>query len=251
MTFLKRVLLGLLHFWPVALIIVAWDLWVVINGYTATVAPRPWEVVTSVVANYHELVGPTAYTAGIAVAGLIGGSVIGALGAMVIWWSSLLSGVLTPSALILRSVPITAMIPIIARVVGYGDAAVLVSTALISFFPAFVLTLSGLNSVPESEKDLFSVFGAGRFQILMRLAVLRAVPNAMVALRITAPMAVLSAMLCEFLIGDSGLGAEFSRARSYSNMEQAWGTALIATVMSVLVFGASRVLERTVTRRVT
>jgi hypothetical protein len=33
---------GIVHLWPIALILVAWDLWVVLNGYTATVAPRPW-----------------------------------------------------------------------------------------------------------------------------------------------------------------------------------------------------------------
>ncbi len=63
--------------------------------------------------------------------------------------------------------------------------------------------------------------------------------------------AVLGAMLAEFLMGTNGLGALFSESRSYSEMERAWGTALVATVLSVLVFLAARVVERRVDARVT
>lgn len=241
--------LGILHLWPIAVVLVAWDLWVVLNGYTSTVAPRPWDVFADVLTGFGEYVPSIGYTLGMAVAGLAGGTLIGGIGAVLVWWSAALSGVITPAALVIRSVPITAMIPIIARIVGYGDPAVLTSTMLICFFPAFVFTLSGLASVPDAGRDLFRVFGAGRRQLLTRLGLLYAVPNLMVSVRITAPTAVLGAMLAEFLMGTNGLGALFSHSRSYSDMERAWGTALVATVVSVLVFLAARALERRVAAR--
>jgi ABC-type nitrate/sulfonate/bicarbonate transport system permease component len=243
--------MGLVHLWPIALLLLSWDLWVVLNGYTSTVAPRPWFVIADVVSGFVDYVPSIMYTLGMALGGLVGGTLIGFVGAVLVWWSAALSGVVTPAALIIRSVPITAMIPIIARIVGYGDPAVLASTMLICFFPAFVFTLSGLAAIPEAGRDLFTVLGANKFQVLSRLGVLYALPNLMVSVRITAPSAVLAAMLAEFLMGTSGLGALFSEARSYMDMERSWGTALVATVVSVLVFVAAQVAERRVETRLT
>ncbi len=248
---LRAVGWGIVHLWPIALILVAWDLWVILNGYTATVAPRPWSVIDDVVSGFAEYVPSIGYTLGMSLAGLVGGTLIGYVGAVLVWWSAALSGVVTPTALIIRSVPITALIPIIARIVGYGDPAVLTSTSLICFFPAFVFTLSGLASIPDAGRDLFQVLGANKAQLLGRLGVLYALPNLMISIRITAPGAVLAAMLAEFLMGADGLGALFSKARSYAETDRAWGTALVATIVSVLVFLAARALERRVNARVT
>ena len=250
MTRLRSFAMGVVHLWPVAVVLVAWDLWVVLNGYTSTVAPRPWDVIADVVVGFGDYAPSVLYTLGMSLAGLVGGTAVGFVGAVLVWWSAALSGIVTPAALVIRSVPITAMIPIIARVVGYGDPAVLASTALICFFPAFVFTLSGLAAVPDAGRDLFRVLGASKAQLLGRLGVLHALPNLMVSVRITAPGAGLAAMLAEFLMGTNGLGALFSTSRSYMDMERAWGTALVATVVSVLVFAGARALERRVNERV-
>jgi ABC-type nitrate/sulfonate/bicarbonate transport system permease component len=242
--------IGVLHLWPVAAVLIGWDLWVVANGYTSTVAPRPWDVIADVATGFGDYLPFTAYTLGVSLGGLVGGTLVGFVAAVLVWWSAALSGVVTPAALVIRSVPITAMIPIIARIVGYGDPAVLASTVLICFFPAFVLTLSSLASIPSSGRDLFMVLGSSKGQLLGRYGVLHSLPNLMVSVRITAPTAVLGAMLAEFLMGTNGLGALFSRARSYMDMERAWGTAVVATIASVLVFTLARTLERRVNERV-
>jgi ABC-type nitrate/sulfonate/bicarbonate transport system permease component len=250
MSRVRSIATALLHLWPIALVLVAWDAWVVLNGYTSTVAPRPWPVIADVVLGFGDYLPDVSYTLGVALAGLVGGTLIGFLAAILVWSSAAVAGVVTPAALIIRSVPITAMIPIIARIVGYGDPAVLTSTALICFVPAFVFTLSGLAAIPAAGRDLFRVLGANKLQLLGRLGVLYALPNLMVSIRITAPTAVLAAMLAEFLMGAHGLGALFSESRSYMDMERAWGVALVATVVSVLVFIAARALERRVDARV-
>lgn len=251
MSRLRSIGIGVLHLWPIAVILIAWDLWIVLNDYTSIVAPRPWFVIADVAAGFGDYLPFVLYTLAVSLGGLIGGTLIGFLAGIAVWWSAALSGVVTPAALVIRSVPITAMIPIIARIVGYGDAAVITSTALICFFPAFVFTLSGLASIPDAGRDLFRVMGAGKLQVLGRMGVLHALPNLMVSVRITAPSAVLAAMLAEFLMGTNGLGALFSHSRSYMDMERAWGTALVATVASVLVFLGARVLESRVDARVT
>ncbi|GAA1802198.1 ABC transporter permease [Nesterenkonia flava] len=243
--------INILHLWPLALVLIAWDLWVVINDYSALIAPRPWAAISDVITQPDQYASDTLFTALMSLGGLVVGTAVGTVCAILVWWSAALSGVVTPAALILRSVPISALIPIIARLVGYDDKAVFVSIVVITFFPSFVFVLSGLSSIPAAGRDLFAVMGAGKPQLLLRLGLLHSVPNLMISVRITAPIAVMAAILTEFLIGQNGLGALFAEARSYRQWDLAWGTAVIATVLSVAIFLSARWLERRVTDRVT
>ncbi|MET1044963.1 MAG: ABC transporter permease subunit [Microbacteriaceae bacterium] len=244
-------LAGLLHLWPIVALVLLWDVWVLANGYTSIVAPRPWSVINDVVGNPDAYAIDFLWTLAISVSGLLLGMLLGTIAAVLISLWAPMSAVLTPAALIVRSVPVTVMIPIIARVFGYEVYTVLVVTVITSFFPAFVLGLSGMASAPVSSRDLFVVFGSSRPASLWRLRLPYAVPNLLLALRITAPLAVLSAMLAEFLIGQQGLGYLFIVARSYMEIDRAWGTALVATMLSVFAFLAARFVERRITPRFT
>ena len=132
-------------------------------------------------------------------------------------------------------------------IVGYGFWIFLLSDFIMfaAFFAAYAVLVGELAGGPAG-RDLFAVLGAGKVQVLRRLGILHALPQLMVSVRITAPTAVLGAMLAEFLMGAHGLGALFSESRSYMDMERSWGVALVATVLSVLVFLAARGLEHRV-----
>ncbi|NAZ75271.1 ABC transporter permease subunit [Kineococcus sp. T13] len=246
---MRRALGALAHYWPIAAVFVGWDLWVVLNGYTTVVAPRPGLVLADIAAEPGAYAGDLLRTLLTSLVGLVLGMGVGILAAIAVWSSAAVSGVVTPAALVLRSVPVTAMIPVIARVAGYGDSSILLIIVVVSFFPAFVLTVSGLAATPAAGRDLFGVLGAGRLRTLVRLQLPHAVPHVMVAFRLTAPSAVLAALLAEYLVGTGGLGHLFSTARSYMELERAWGTALLATVVSVLVFVLARGAERRVGAR--
>ncbi|PRY10498.1 ABC transporter permease [Kineococcus rhizosphaerae] len=246
---MRRVLTALAHYWPVLAVFVGWDLWIVLNGYTTVVAPRPGLVLADIAGNPGAYAGDLLRTLGTSVVGLVLGMAVGVLAAIAVWSSAAVAGVVTPAALVLRSVPVTAMVPIIARVAGYGDSSILVIIVVVSFFPAFVLTLSGLAATPAAGRDLFGVLGANRVRTLLRLHLPHAVPNVVVAFRLTAPSAVLAALLAEYLVGSGGLGHLFSTSRSYLDLERAWGTALLATVVSILTFVLARGVERRVTAR--
>jgi NitT/TauT family transport system permease protein len=156
---------------------------------------------------------------------------------------------MTPMALIMRSVPVVAMIPVIAQVVGFGDTAVLAVTVVVSFFPAFVMAGSGLRSAPASVGDVFTVLNASRTTRLRLLLLPHAVGPLLVALRLTAPTTVLAAMLAEYLLGTHGLGKLFADSITFMDTARAWGTALVATVVSVACFVAARAAERHGTAR--
>lgn len=239
------------RYWVLVVVIVAWQLWVQLNDYSVIVAPKPLTVIEDVLAHPTAYLPSLGWTAGMSVAGLMVGIFIGTLLAVGVWYSSIVSGLVNPVAVIMQSVPITAMIPIIISIVGFGEPAVLAVTSIISFFPAFVMVGAGLRSIPPATVDLFVVLGASKISQLFRLGLPSATVNAFVAIRITGAQVFLAAMLAEYLMGTHGLGVLFADSLSLDNIPRAWGTALVATCVAVVGFLAARRLERTVVGRLT
>jgi putative hydroxymethylpyrimidine transport system permease protein len=232
------------RYWTVAVLLVGWQLWAVLNHYNQIVVPTPVAVLSDVAGHFGAYLPDLGITLAVAVAGLVAGMFAGATLAVAVWASPLLSGMMTPVALVMRSVPVVAMIPVLARVFGYSWPTVVVITTVVSFFPAFVFVGSRLRDAPAGALDLFAVLGASRATTMRRLLLPHAVPGVLVAFRLSAPTAVLAAMLAEYLMGGRGLGTLFARAVSFYQPDRAWGTALVATVVSVVCFVAARAVER-------
>lgn len=224
------------RWWAVAAIVLAWHVWVTINDYNSIVMPTPGAVALNLVSDPGPFIVPTLRTLLLATGGVIGGVALGYGLALASWASTLLSGAINPLVVMLRSIPIVAMIPVVARLIGYGSKVVPVVTIMMAFFPTYVLTTSGLRSASKSQVDILRSLGAGRFELLRRVLVPSSIPNVLVALRLSASSAVLIAMVGEFLAGNSGLGRLFADARNRLDAERAWGAAVVATVLSVVCF---------------
>lgn len=245
MTAVRNLAVGFLsRFWGVLALLIAWELWVLLGGLNVIVMPRPSRVIGDIIGNPGVYVWSTVETVALAALGLVLGMALGTTVAALAWLSRILTGLLTPITLIFSSVPVIALIPVIARLLGYDLRTVLAIVVIISFFPSFVFTSAGLRALPPGAEDLFRVLGARKLVTLFRLALPAAVPSWMVALRLAASHAVLAAMVAEFLMGTSGLGNLFHAAKDAFNMERALGASMIATVISVggfvLAIGAER-----------
>lgn len=234
------------RFWGVLLIVAAWEAWVLASGFNAIVIARPADVVNDVLQHPDLYLPNAAHTLGIAMLGLVLGMAVGTGAAIAAWSSALLGGLLAPLTLVFSSIPVVAVIPIIARLLGYDTGTVLAVVVIISFFPSFVFTAAGLRALPAGSADLFRVLGANRAQALWRLALPAALPNWMVALRGAAPQAVMAATLAEFLMAGSGLGNIFHMAKDELDMARALGASLVVSVMAVAVFLLASAAQRRV-----
>ncbi len=169
--------------------------------------------------------------------------------AVATWFSPFATGALTLPALLVQSTPLVALLPVVARLLGYDVRAVVASAVLITVFPSFVLVASGLRALPPGSADVFAAMGAGRRARLVLLALPAAVPNVLVAVRIAAPGAILAALIAEYLIGTSGLGQLFALAEGQLDTARAWAAALVATALSVAAYLAARRVESVVGSR--
>lgn len=235
---------ALRHSWGVLVLLLAWQLWVSLAGLDVIVMPGPLVVLRDLAAAPEVYLAATAQTVLLAIIGLVLGMAFGTALAVLCWLSRLLAGLLTPLGIVFASVPVVALIPVLARIFGYDQRTVVVIVVIISFFPAFVFTGAGLRALPPGSDDLFRVLGAGTFRRLRLLAAPAAFPDWAVALRIAGANAVLAAMVAEFLMGTGGLGHLFHAARTDLAMERALGASAVATVVSVLGFLAASRVER-------
>jgi len=236
-------------YWAILLLLIAWQAWVVLNRYNPIVMPTPTSVVADLATHpaiYLENVG---ITLAIAVLGLVLGMLVGTSLAIAAWFSPVASGLLNPLTVLFSSVPVVALIPVIARLLGYDTSTVLAIVVIITFFPSFVFASSGLRQPPPGAEDLFRVLGASRFDLLRRLALPAAMPNLAIAFKLAAAHAILAAMVAEFLMGTTGLGYLFAKTKSDFQTEQAFGASLVATVISATAFLAAGWVEKRVRER--
>jgi NitT/TauT family transport system permease protein len=237
------------RYWGVALILLGWQAWVTAFQLNAIVLPQPLDVLADILRNPGIYLANAAQTAWMALAGLAIGMAVGTLLAILAWSSPLLGGMLTPLGVLFSSIPVVALIPVLARLFGYDGGTVIAIVAIISFLPAFVFTGSGLRAPPPGSEDVFRAFGSGGWARFTRLVLPAAVPDWMIALRLAAPTAILAALLAEYLIGTSGLGYLFRAAGETFDTERALGTSVVATIVSVMLFGGTLAAEAWVRRR--
>jgi ABC-type nitrate/sulfonate/bicarbonate transport system permease component len=226
-----------------------WAAWAELGDVEEVVVPPPLDVVDDLASNpgvYLDALGSTALLATI---GLAGGIACGATMAALAWRSRLLSAVISPTAVFAHAVPIVALIPVVARVLGFNNLTVVTIVVIMSFFPSFVFIGAGLRAVPPASSELFAALGAPPRQRLFRLAIPSAVPGAVAALRIAATASLIIAVVVESIIGTAGLGKVFMESYLNLRLERAWGVALLIIVLSMTVFGLTSRLESSVAQR--
>ncbi len=238
-------------YWGVLLLLIAWELWVIANRFNPIVMPTPTAVLGDLLGHPDVYVRNVGITLAVAVFGLVVGMLVGTGLAVAAWFSPIASGLLNPLTILFSSVPVVALIPVIAGLLGYDTSTVLAIVVIITFFPSFVFASSGLRSPPPGAEDLLRVLGASRLSLLWRLALPAALPNLAIAFKLAAAHAILAAMVAEFLMGTSGLGYLFAKTKSDFQTEQAFGASAVATVISATAFLLAGLVERRVRERYT
>jgi ABC-type nitrate/sulfonate/bicarbonate transport system permease component len=224
------------RFWAVGLVIGGWQLWISVGEVDPIVMPAPTSVARYVISSPSTYLFQGAITTQVAVSGLVIGMIAGLLLAVVACLVPSIGALIEPAVLVIPTVPIVVIIPVVASVVGFNRWTVIVVAVLLSFFPVFVLSTSGLRYRPAGADDVFSALGVGRLRRLRYLALPSAVPNLLTAVRISAASCFLGALVAEWLVGTSGLGQLFRESRALLEPERAWGAIIVAIAVSVTAY---------------
>ena len=176
------------------------------------------------------------------------GCSIGFLSGLLLSESSGLRRLLWPYILASQVVPKLALGPLFIIWFGFGMKSTVIITALICFFPLLENTLTGLDSAPREKRDLFRMLGANRLQTLFRLKIPSGLPMIMTGVRIAGVLALVGAVVGEFIGGNSGLGASIIAAQGMMDSALMFALFIVIAVLGLLVYHLTAALEYFVLR---
>lgn len=245
---------GRLLQWAISLVVVlgAWQLFLTafhINSFIGKGPLDVWRYLTN------SSTGPparsTLYHASIttlrdAAVGLVVGTAAALASAIVFNLRRTIEQTFMPMAMVLRSVPLVAMTPLIALIFGRGLMGVTVIAAIVTFFPTLVNVTLALRSTPQASIDLFRAYGAGPLTTLRKVQFPSALPAVFASLRIAAPLALIGALLAEWLATGHGLGGLMLETESLSEYNLLWAATVLVTAYSVFLYTAISGVEKRV-----
>ena len=146
-----------------------------------------------------------------------------------------------PYAVILQVTPVVAIAPLLQIYVDSAFVAALLCAWIVAFFPILSNTTIGLKSADHNLQDLFKIYGASKWQTLRYLSAPSALPFFLGGLKIAGGLALIGAVVAEFVIGRAGTGLGLASTlleASYRfNFGRLYAALILISVMGVAIFG--------------
>jgi NitT/TauT family transport system permease protein len=171
------------------------------------VLPGPIAIAQAYAGDYATLNFALLSTLTVAFTALLASAALGVVLALAMAASTLVRAAIQPWAVILQVTPVVAIAPLIIIWVNQPFMALVVCATVIAFFPVLSNTAAGLAATPPELLDLFRLNGASRRQTLLLLRLPAALPYFLAGLRISGTLALVGAVVAEFVAGSGGFAS--------------------------------------------
>ena len=158
--------------------------------------------------------------------------------------SRVVAAAIYPLLVLTQAIPKVALAPILVVVLGASELPRVVVTFLVAFFPLVLSIAAGLVSVPPELIELGRACKANRWTELWRIRLPYAVPFIFSGLKAAVALAVVGAVVAEFINADAGLGYLIQTSTAFFKVPLAWGALLILSIMGIVLFQIVVVVER-------
>jgi NitT/TauT family transport system permease protein len=182
-----------------------------------------------------------------AIAGFALGAILGFLLGLLFTQIKLVREMFLPYVVATQTIPIVAFAPIVIIWIGPGISSKIAIVAFLTFFPICLGTLKGIQSTERVYKDLFHSYAATKFQTFKKLELVSCLPYLFTTLRLTTPVAVVGAIVAEFVAANEGLGYLTIRNWYTMSLAKLWATILAAAFAGMVLYGIATIAERLAT----
>jgi len=190
----------------IASFFVVWEAYIRITNTPAFVIPAPSRIAVRLWEELPSYAYEFSFTLTAAAIGLVIGTTIGIIGAVLMANWRILEKSLFPLAVILKLVPFVAIAPLLRIWLGYELQPKIVLATLITFFPVLVNCITGLRSVDPLALEFVRSVGASRWEILTRLRWMTTLPYLYAALKVNVNLALAGAIVGELFSSKNGIG---------------------------------------------
>jgi NitT/TauT family transport system permease protein len=242
---------------PIALGVTLLALWqwiVTVRQIPPYVLPAPGAIARAFADNFASLMMSLLATLSVTVQAFLVALVAGVAIAILFSQSRLAERTLYPYAVILQVTPVVAIAPLILIWIGFEriNAALVLIAALVAFFPILSNTTLGLKSADLNLMELMRLYGASRWQILWRLQLPTALPYLLGACRIAGGLALIGAVVAEFVAGSgtaTGLAWRIIEAGNRLEIATMFAALGLLAFLGVAIFAILSALEYWLLRR--
>jgi NitT/TauT family transport system permease protein len=238
---------GMLPFAVAVLLLGLWQGWTVYAKVPEYLVPSPWSIARTLVADWELLSGALWVTVKITLLAFATSVVLGSLVAFAFVQSRWIEAAFFPYAVLLQVTPVVAIAPLIIIWVKDPTASLVVCATLVALFPIISNTTVGLRSVNPGLAAYFKLQRATRWQTLVRLRIPSALPYFFAGLRISGGLALIGAVVAEFVAGTGGTGTglayQILQSGYQLNIPRMFAALVLISVAGVVIFAALSALS--------
>nr|ART38547.1 G356 [uncultured bacterium] len=227
-----------------AVFIGVWEVFCRVYQVRPVLLPAPSLIIEELAQSPLWFAQQAAYTLGITLAGFAVAAVLGVLFAVLITEWKILDRLLFPLFVALNSVPKVALAPLCIIWFGTGAEPKIAIAFLIAVFAVVIDTILGLRSVPPDTIDLARALRGSRWKVLTRIKIFCALPHLFAGLKVSMSLALVGAIVGEFVSSQRGLGYVILSAQGMFDTPRVFAAITILAVLGVLLIEAVSVAER-------
>ena len=228
----------------IGLCFVAWQLLVGWFHVREVMFPSPLRVLAAFADAPGYFLHEGAYTLLTTMLGFAIAAVVGVVLAVIIVEVPLLDSTVYAVIIAMNSVPKVAIAPLFVIWLGTGSAPKIAIAFLIACFAVVIDTVLGLKSAPQEMIELARTMHGGRLDIFWRIRLPCALPSIFAGLKVAISLALVGAIVGEFVASDHGLGYIILTAQGTFETGQIFAAALLLSLIGIMLFGGVTLLER-------
>jgi NitT/TauT family transport system permease protein len=169
--------------------------------------------------------------------------------ALVTGLSPILERAVSPLAVTLQVTPVVAIAPLVVIWAGldHPERAIVTLAAVVAFFPIFSGALSGMKAADPDLQRLFDLYGATRWQKLVRLRLPSALPFVTEGVKVAAGLSIIGSVVAEFVAGSGGaqgLAWRILEAGNRLRTAEMFAALFTLAVLGAALYGAAQLAER-------
>ncbi|MDJ0388764.1 ABC transporter permease [Roseomonas sp. E05] len=230
------------------LLLALWEAGVRLSGVSPLILPAPSAVWFALLDGFRS--GQFLTHGWVTLSEVLGGFVLGGGGGLLlgclIGRFPLLERVIYPSIVAFQTVPKVAIAPIVVIWFGFGLASKVAMAAMIAFFPVIANTLVGLRVTPAEQIEMMVAFAGSRGQIFWKLRMRNALPYIFAGLDIAIVLAVIGAIVGEFVGAQGGLGYLILQRNFTMDMAGMFAILVVLAAIGMILHGLTRWVQRKV-----
>ncbi|MEG1527608.1 MAG: ABC transporter permease [Clostridia bacterium] len=182
------------------------------------------------------------------IVGFMCGTVLGAIIAIIMWWSKFLNDVFEPYVVVLNSLPKIALGPIIIIWVGTGTASIIVMAILVSVVITIITMLNGFYQTNANKILLLKTMNASKLQIFTKLVFPTNIPTLVATLKINVGMAWVGTIMGEYLVSKAGLGYLIVYGGQVFKLDLVMACTIILCLLAGIMYFLVALLEKAIVK---